>query len=388
MTLPQGSDPAADAAERPAPLHGGNEYPMLDIPFSVTVEGRRYAGEGLSMVGAEVGGLIDPALHDGEGIARLIFDFPGYQLVLTPSVRVHVLSDNRMHLAFTEPTGEHAPQLRQVLGDYISGDLTASGSVIRAGAFAETRGAKSPAPKPTFGQRFRSGVGSLLVLGATAALIAIAVGMAQSQLFTTAIAAPGRVIPQGQTMRATADGQITFLDLEAPQGEVLYAIDTVDGETLSVAMPCDCTGRPVGVEEGSTVLAGEPVVAVADPDAPLMVEARLPQELLFQVQRAGRVDVELSGGASFSARLDESFRPPGALEVDAPVRALLEPATALPDDAVGQVAALTVPRDPLAPFGPVIAAGETIGDTAEAQWTRNIRPLLAGDTQTDGAENE
>ncbi|EPX85999.1 hypothetical protein [Salipiger mucosus] len=384
MTVSQGSDHGPGAPDAPAPMHGGNEYPLLDIPFSVMIEGRRYAGEGLSMVGAEVTGLVDPALDGSTGIARLLFDFPGYQLALTPSVLIRVVDSNRMELAFTEPTGEHAPQLRQVLGDYISGDITASGSVIRAGAFAETRGVKAPAPKPTFGQRLRGGVGSVPVIGATIALVATAVGLAQSKLLTTAIPAPGRVIPDGQTMRATADGQITYVDLEAPEGEVLYSIDSVDGETLSIAMPCDCNAYGTGVAEGSTVLAGEPVVAVAPQDAQMVVEAQLPQELLFRIQRAGGVGVELSGGGEFEARLDESFRPPGIEAADEPERAILRPEIELEPEAMGQVAALTVRWDALAGFEPVIDAFDRIGAEVSRQYTQNIRPLLADISETVG----
>ena len=71
---------------------------------------------------------------------------------------------------------------------------------------------------------------------------------------------------------------------------VIDGIDNVGGETLSVAMPCDCVATPVSVAEGSTVLAGEPLVALADAEAPMVIEASLPQELLFEIQRAGTVD--------------------------------------------------------------------------------------------------
>ncbi len=49
-------------ATLPAFLGGGNEHPLIDIPFSVTVDGRQYAGQGISLLEAHVVGLADPAL--------------------------------------------------------------------------------------------------------------------------------------------------------------------------------------------------------------------------------------------------------------------------------------------------------------------------------------
>jgi hypothetical protein len=66
-----------------------------------------------------------------------------------------------------------------------------------------------------------------------------------------------------------ADGQITYLDTAAPQGEVAFAIATTSGETLSIAMPCDCEALPAGIVEGSTVLAGEPVLTLVEGEQPL-----------------------------------------------------------------------------------------------------------------------
>ncbi|SHJ01538.1 HlyD family secretion protein [Palleronia salina] len=330
----------------PAPLSAGNEHPLIDIPFTAVIDGRRYSGGGLSMTTAQVTGLIDRGIDGTQNIVRLIFDFPGFQLALSPAAQVRVIDDNTGVLVFSEPTGDHSAQLRQVLNDYISGDLTSSGRLIRSGALAQPKNGGSGAPgKPTIGQRVRSGAATLVVLALTVALIALAVSLMQARLFTTDIAAPGRVVPEGQTIRATADGQISFIDAEAQAGDVLFALDTVDGETLSIAMPIDGVAQPISVTEGSTVLAGEPLFAVSPDDAALTIEARLPQELLFEVQQTGGVDVTLPGGAEFRATLAEGFRAPGAVGSDGLVRTNLVPSIDLPDGTAGQVAALSVTRD-------------------------------------------
>ncbi|ETW14773.1 hypothetical protein ATO8_02660 [Roseivivax marinus] len=364
QTSPSGTTPPP-AGPAPAPHHVGNEYPLLDIPFNAVVDGRRYAGEGLSLVEARLSGLVDRTLDGTEQVVRLVFDFPGFQLVLTPDARVSVEDSASAALYFTDPTGEHHAQLRKVLNDYISGDLTSAGSLIRSGSLAQTKNGKPVAPRRGVMQRLRAGVASVGVLALTAALILMAAALLHTRLFTTDIATPGRVVPQGQTLRATADGQLSYLDTGAAQGEVLYAVDTVGGETLSVAMPCDCVATPVSVAEGSTVLAGEPLVALADAEAPMVIEASLPQELLFEIQRAGTVAVELPDGQSFDARLDSSFRVPGVGSAGDAVAATLVPDVALASEAAGQVAALSVSRDAIAPLAPVLEAGRAAGRQGE-----------------------
>ncbi|ETX26872.1 hypothetical protein [Roseivivax isoporae] len=364
QTSPTGTA-APPAGAAPAPHHSGNEYPLLDIPFNAVIDGRRYAGEGLSLVEARLSGLVDRSLHGTEHVVRLVFEFPGFQLVLTPDARVSVEDSTTAALYFTNPTGEHHAQLRKVLNDYISGDLTSAGALIRSGSLAQGRGGKPAAPRRGVLQRLRTGIASVGVLALTVALLLFAVALVQARLFTTDIATPGRVVPQGQTMRATADGQLSFLDTGAGQGEVLYAVDTTGGETLSVAMPCDCTATPVSVAEGSTVLAGEPVVALSEGDAPLVIEARLPQGLLFEIQRTGTVDVALPGGQDFEARLDDTFRVPGTGSAGDAVEATLVPAIDLAPGTEGQVAALSVTRDAFAPIAPVLEAGRAIAAQGE-----------------------
>ncbi|OWY07915.1 hypothetical protein B6V74_15155 [Thioclava sp. F42-5] len=329
----------------PAPLSAGNEHPLIDIPFSAVIDGRRYAGDGLSLTEAQVSGLIDRRIDGTEKIVHLIFDFPGFQVALVPTARVMVEGDNSSVLVFTEPTGDHSPQLRQILNDYISGDLTSSGGLIRSGSLAQPKGGTGAAPKPGFRKRLRSAFGTLVVLALSVALIALAVSLMQARLFTTDIAAPGRVVAQGQTIRATADGQISFINPDAGPGDVLFALDTVDGETLSIAMPTKGTVHPISVAEGSTVLAGEPLFEISAPDAPLVIEARLPQELLFEVQQTGGVNVTLPDGTEFRATLGDGFRAPGAVGSDGLVRANLVPSIDLSPDEAGQVAALSVSRD-------------------------------------------
>jgi hypothetical protein len=354
MTSP--TDPHQDSTPRPTPHRTGNEYPLLDIPFSALIDGRRYSGEGISLVEAEVSGLIDPALDGTERVVQLVFEFPGFQILLSPSVRIWRTREDAFELVFTEPTGDHHAQLRQLLNDYISGDLTSSGALMRSADLTRDGAPRHPADaKPGFGARVRRVLGTLMILALAAILIATAAYLVDRRVFTTHITTPARVMPAGQTLRATADGQISFVDVEAGEGDVLYAIDTSDGETLTIAMPCDCSARPINATPGDTVLAGDAVFAVASGDAGLVIEAEVPRELIYDIQRAGGVTAELSDGTTFTASLTEGAHIPAGGAPDDYATLTFEPDTALPDSAAGRIARLSVSHDP---FGPALSRVE------------------------------
>lgn len=344
----------------PAPLQAGNEHPLLHLPFGAVIEGRRYRGEGISLVEARVGGLIDPVLDGSEHVVRLVFDFPGFQIALTPMARIEVVNAGEMHLVFSDPAGEHHGQLRRILNDWISGDVTTTGELIHSTSPDAGRTARQR-PRRGIGGWLRSLVGALVVLGLSVALIALAASLVGARVLTQDLPSTGRIVPAGQVLRATADGQIAYLDLDAPQGEVLYAIDTSGGETLSVAAPCDCEVRAMGLSEGSTVLAGEPVVTVSDEAAPAIVEARLPERAIFAIQRAGAVEVTLPDGSSFGATVESI----GARDRDGNADVRLSPAVALPDAALGRMARLSISKDP-------VRALRRLGDEGRALWDEAV----------------
>jgi mannuronan synthase len=66
-------------------------------------------------------------------------------------------------------------------------------------------------------------------------------------------------VTTGEVLRATATGQIVFLDLAAARGDVAVAIQAASGDVQSLVMPCDCAVTANDLREGSTVLLGEPV---------------------------------------------------------------------------------------------------------------------------------
>ena len=109
-------------ASRSAPDFAGHgEHPVIRIPFNVVINGRSFQGNGLSIVGAEATGLIDPQLHGRVQVVMLVFNFlPGYSISLPIDAAIGAGSPEAgtVTLRFLEPTGPHLPQLRYILNSY------------------------------------------------------------------------------------------------------------------------------------------------------------------------------------------------------------------------------------------------------------------------------
>jgi len=341
-TFRRDSTPDRSLDTPPAFLGEGNEHPLIDIPFSVYVDGRQYSGEGLSLVEAHVKGLMDPALENQERLVRLSFDFGGFAVSLHPKVLIHRDSPQRLVLRFTEPTGDHLPQLRRILNDYISGDLTSLGTVIRTGNTVASKAAGVRVGQASPLAAMRRILGSLAVLALALLLIGTAGVLMGQRLLVTRLEAPAQITVAGDTLRAVADGQVSYFDPEAPEGEVVFAIATTSGETLSIAMPCDCDVIPAGVAEGSTVLAGEPILTLVQGVSATVVEAAVPVANLFALQEAGGAEIRLADGSKIFGRLDRQG--PATTGEDF-VQVRLVPETPIAPEMAGQAVELRIRRD-------------------------------------------
>lgn len=328
-------------------LGGPADHPMLDIPFHVEIDGRQYRGRSISLVRAEISGLIDPHMQGLERIAWVVFRFQGYTVGLSIEVRADEIDVARgtAALAFLEPMGEHLPQLRHLLNAYIAGDLVTLGNVltVRPQAGTKPKGAQVPA------RRLRQVGGTMLLLVLTVALLALIGSKVFQRVFTYRLATPAVAGFEGRTLAATATGQIDFLDTDAQAGEIAYAIRSNTGQTLSVVMPCDCRVEVLGVEAGSTVFAGDPVLRVSQPDASLVLTGSvLPVELL-DLARAGAVDLSFADGLEVTAKLAHGGL--GSAAPGEPVPFRLVPDQPLSEDRAGQLAEVTLRRPVPAPFG-------------------------------------
>ncbi|MCX2721348.1 hypothetical protein [Roseibium salinum] len=324
-----------------------DQHPLVDIPFSVFIDGRRYQGAGLSVVEARAVGLADPGLGEQVRPVRLAFAFQGFEVTLHPVARILRVSERELTLRFVEPAGEHLPQLRHLINAWIAGDLASVGSVIRTGALTGPGAKGETSKRRGIGARMRSFVGGLMVVALAVALVATAGMLVQQRLYVTDLDSPGLVGPAGQTLRAIADGQVTYIDSDAAVGEVAYSIASVSGETLSVGMPCDCAAQPT-VPEGATVLAGEPLLRLAEADAPLVIEASVPSETLLDLQVSGGAQVQLPGGETVFARLaDQQPAASAPRQYDTQVPVTLIPEVSLPSELSGRYVDLRIVREPL-----------------------------------------
>jgi hypothetical protein len=296
------------------PLSAGNDHAVVDLPFTALIDGRQFRGHGLSLVSAHVVGLMGATTPGLPRIVRLIFDFDGFAvtLVVLADVREAAAGGGELELNFTKPSGPHLPQLRHILNAYIARDLVSLGAVIGVAGTTPPKPARAVAAAP--GRRVLQG-GGLAVL--TLALAAVAGGLIYQRSFVHLLPDLGTVALQGETLRATASGQIAFLDTAAPMGQVALAITTASGDVVSLTKPCECTASSLGLRVGSTVLAGEPVLQLTQPKAAVVVAVPVPPELAFDLARGDRVEVTLPDGGVVLASAVLNGTQPAILTPDA-----------------------------------------------------------------------
>lgn len=318
-------------------LAGPTDHPVIAMPFHVEIDGRQYRGRGISLVQAEIAGLIDPHMAGLDRIAWLVFRFEGFTVGLSTEVRMEELDPVKgtATLVFLDPTGEHLPQLRHLINAYIAGDLVTLGEAIavRPTAVAKPKGAQAP-------QKLRRAGGMLFLMVLTAVLLGLVGVKVFQRVFTHRLTVPVTAGLDGRTLAATATGQIDFLDPKAKAGEVAFAIRANTGQMLSVTMPCDCRVEVLGVEAGSTVFAGDPVLRISAPDAPMVLTGFVPPEEVLDLARAEAAELRFADGDRVLATLPAGGIGRAAPGEPAPFR--LTPSTPLSEAHLGQLAEVTL----------------------------------------------
>ncbi len=351
----------------PVALTAGNDHPVVDMPFTAVIDGRHFRGRGISLVAAYVLGLVDPAMLNATRLVRLVFQFDGFSVALDvdATLRPSASSSGEVELIFTRPTGPHLPQLRHILNAFIAGDLVGLGQTIGvAGTAAPKRPAASSATRaPVTFRRMLGGaaIGLLSIL-----LVAIAWTLIYQRLYVSVVPAPGTVVSTGEVMRATATGQIAFLDLQADAGEVALAIQSASGDVQSLVMPCDCTVTSKGLREGSTVLIGEPVLQLSSAGDRYLVAATIPPDMAFELAGAARIELTYPDGTRGTAVADLG-RPATGQPSGEGQTVFLEPETPLSADRLGQPVMIRLQRD----GGAASAWGAALRDSFAAFFQRN-----------------
>lgn len=325
------------------------DHPLMDIPFMVGIDGRQYRGNRLSLVMAEISGLMDPGLENATRLMRMVFPFNGFSVTLGVLGQIkHV--DREKGLAtvtFVDPGGEHLPQMRHIMNSYIAGDLVSLGGVIGVGSILPSPAARAitaAAPRKLTLSRVIGSAGMIL---ATVLLLGSAGKLVYGRIFTDHMANPGHVMKDGTTLGAIAAGQLDYVNLEAGKGEVAFSIRTISGALLSIAMPCTCDAELLGASVGATVQAGDAVMAVSEPDAPLVINTQVTSAELLALAFSDHVEIRFADGEMLTARAETDSLPSQSGDALVPVR--LIPVTPLPISRAGQIGELTIIQ-PM-PFG-------------------------------------
>jgi len=348
------------------PLSGPMDHPMIDMPFHAEIDGRHYLGRSISLVRAGIGGLVDPQLEGAQRIAWVVFRFNGFTVALTIEVRLEAVNTKTgtATLVFLDPLGEHLPQLRHLMNAYIAGDLVTLGNALSAGVAAEASARPNAAPDRGIGAKMRQLSGTVAIIALSALLVTLVAQRVFQRAFTTTLATPAIAGFDGRTLAATATGQIDFLNPQAKPGEVAFAIRANSGETLSVTMPCDCRIEPLGVEAGATVFAGDPILRLSAPDAPLILSGSLPAGRAIDLAAADHVELRFADGTHFAATLA-----PGGIAGSASVDLLpyrLLPVTPLPEGRLGQLAEVMIYSPVPAMFQPLASLSRFLSPVSKA----------------------
>ncbi|MEO9684888.1 MAG: hypothetical protein ABJF86_10675 [Tateyamaria sp.] len=293
----------APAAAPSLPIGFGleNEHPLLTMPFSMRVGGQWFEGKRVSVTEIEIAvpkGVIAPGFKD---LATLSFPFEDFAITMMAKVTATDRGDDGTTvLLFSEPTGAHLAQLRYILNSFIAGDL-----VSLKGMMAYTGPTQPKAPKaanPTsMGERVRS-VG---VAMASLLIVLIAAWAVFSRYTSAYEMHPVFIDRAGFAMQATVAGQVTYLNPQAPVGEVAYTIASNTGDVLSFQMPQD--GEVVlgsSVFEGATVLPSDLILTIFEINHSLRLRTLISIEGLARALQGDLATIELNDGRKLPVSID------------------------------------------------------------------------------------
>lgn len=321
------------------------EHPLLSIPFVVTWGDVRLEGTQISVTQALVAidGAVDPAWIGHRQIVTMQFAFDGFAVTLYPEVTIaHADRPGEMVLQFLNPTGAHLPQLRYILNSHIAGDITSLGGMLAYTGPTKPRGAKTDAPV-----RWRHRVRGITSAVASAVLMLVAVAILLARFTQSYEPRPVFFERAGNEMKATTAGQISYLNPQAKQGEVVFAITANSGDVLNFQLPCDCSIEVTeGIYQGATVLPVDQILSIFDENVGLRVETLMSIEGLGRVLDGDQAYLDMSDGRHIPADIVMTSASHGASQrgdLFIPV-SLSVPEGAITDADLGKTARLRLSR--------------------------------------------
>ncbi|MCB1335627.1 MAG: hypothetical protein KDK26_18820 [Roseivivax sp.] len=278
------------------------EHPVLPVPFTLSIGEQKFQGTGLSITAAFVKapGQFDPALLGTRFVTKLQFDFDGFTVAIYPECQVAGTRDgDEIALQFIDPTGPHLPQLRYILNSYIAGDFVTMGAML-----GYTGPTKPKAPKEKAAEDPRRRLKSLGTAVLSGVLILAAANVLVTRYVTKFEPRPVIVERAGTEMRATAAGQVAYLNANARQGEVVFTINSNSGDVLNFQLPCDCQiALADGLVEGATVLPIDPILTFFDNTVGVRVRTQMSVEGLAKAMDGERVYLDMADGRSVPVRV-------------------------------------------------------------------------------------
>ncbi|WP_168797969.1 hypothetical protein [Pacificoceanicola onchidii] len=293
----QPSEPVSKAASLPVDFGYDDEHPLLDVPFSLSINGQRYSGETISLM--QMHATCDQGSRLGKGthhVAILHFAFETFSVTLHPEVTVlSEAEDGASVFQFANPTGHHLPQLRYILNSYIAGDFVSIDGMVSYTGPTEPKKPKAEAGKKSIVDRVRS-----IGVAAISGLLILTAAFVLFTRYTTAHEMhPVFVERSGQMMRATAPGQISYLNPEAAKGEVVFSINANTGDVLNFMMPCDCEAIvSKNISEGATVLQTDLILTIFVNTSEIRVQTLMSIEGLNRAMNGDVVTMDLNDGRS------------------------------------------------------------------------------------------
>ena len=270
-----------------------NEHPMLTMPFSLKLEGKRLEGKRLSVTEIEVAAPVGSISAGSKGLATLNFPFMDFEITLIASVTATDRGDgDTTVLLFSEPTGAHLAQLRYILNSFIGGDL-----VTLNGLMSYSGPTQPKAPKVAQDKTIRDRVRSVGVALASLAFVFIAATVVFSRYTSAYEMHPVFIDRAGLPMQATVAGQVTFINAGAQVGEVAYSIASTTGDVLSFQMPQE--GEVIlasEIYEGATVLPTDLILTIFDNTNRLRLRTMISIEGLTRALQGDPATIDLRDG--------------------------------------------------------------------------------------------
>lgn len=282
-------------AEVPQDFVYDNEHPELPVPFTAVIAGHRLQGCGLSVTAAyvDIPGAFDTSWAGRREVVTLEFQFKGFAVTMNTEM---IVAGSRQHgemtLQFRDPLGDHLPQLRYILNSYIAGDFVSMNGLLGHNGPVKPKDAKAEAADDSK-RRMRSAAVAVI----SASLIVLAANVLLNRATQSYEMRPVFIERAGSEMKATTAGQVSYLNPQAKEGEVVFSINANSGDVLNFQLPCDCqVTLAEGIYEGATVLPIDAILSFFDSSVEPRVKTQMSLEGLSKVMSGERVFLEVNDG--------------------------------------------------------------------------------------------